>query len=50
MFFLGKPPGRVTEILVGIEKGEMVPSFLACQSLIELLFHGKGAFCASRVI
>jgi hypothetical protein len=50
MLLFCKPPRRVTEILIGIEKGEMVPPLLARQSLIEPLFHGEGAFFASRVI
>jgi hypothetical protein len=50
MFFFGKPPGRITQILVGIEKREMVPPLLARQSLIELFLHRESAFCTPSVI
>jgi hypothetical protein len=50
MLFFSKPPPRVTEILIGIEKGEMVSPLLAGQSLVKPLFHRESAFFASRVI
>jgi hypothetical protein len=50
MFAFSKIPCRVTKILIGIQEGKMVPPLLACQRLIEPLFHREGAFFASRVI